>query len=137
VTWTKQPPSKPGWYWFKHQSFSLFVYQVKEVPRSFDDDAMKWREGLYAYAPGSSGEPAIEKSKYGLWWSEPIKLPDEPRSIEQIVRDVMEAIEADDGLFVRFARGADPQSFSSGDLVGPANVLAQAFAEFKDYGVPS
>jgi hypothetical protein len=48
------------------------------------------------------------------------------KSIEQIVRDVLEAVVKDASLFGLFASGIDPQTFSSGDLVGPANVLSDA-----------
>ena len=50
-------------------------------------------------------------------------------TVEQMVREVLEAVKEDAGLFEMFAGGQDPQTFSSGDVVGPANRLNKLLAE--------
>lgn len=44
---------------------------------------------------------------------------------EQIIREILEAVKNDAGLFEAFASGTDPQTFSAGDLVAPANRLSE------------
>lgn len=46
-------------------------------------------------------------------------------SIEQMVREVLEAVKEDEGLFEAFTSGTDPQTFTAGDLMGPANRLVE------------
>jgi hypothetical protein len=49
-------------------------------------------------------------------------------TVEQMVREVLEVVAADGHLSESLAAGADPQTFTAGDLVGPANRLAALLA---------
>lgn len=44
-------------------------------------------------------------------------------SVEQIVREILVAIQKDRDLLRMLARGEDPQRFTSGDVIFPANRL--------------
>lgn len=50
-------------------------------------------------------------------------------TIEQMVREVLEAVKRDESLFEAYCRGVDPQTFSSGDLIVPANRLNECLRE--------
>lgn len=50
-------------------------------------------------------------------------------SIEQMVREVLKAVAAEDFLFEEFTQGVDPDCWSASDLVGPANRLQECLAE--------
>jgi hypothetical protein len=45
-------------------------------------------------------------------------------TVEQMVREVLDVVAADAHLSESLAAGAAPQSFTAGELVGPANRLA-------------
>jgi hypothetical protein len=49
-------------------------------------------------------------------------------SVEQIIRDVLEAVKEDKSLFRMFTLGADPQTFTAADLIIPANRLQKILA---------
>ncbi len=49
------------------------------------------------------------------------------KSVEQMIRDILSAL--DDGLVIALESGDDPQGFTAGDLVAPANVLNAILAE--------
>jgi hypothetical protein len=44
-------------------------------------------------------------------------------TVEQMIREVLEAVKQDKSLYEAYCKGTDPQTFSSGDLIGPANQL--------------
>lgn len=44
-------------------------------------------------------------------------------TVEQVVRDILTAVQKDDYLMMLLATGIDPQSYSASDLLAPANVL--------------
>lgn len=50
-------------------------------------------------------------------------------SVEQWVREILEAVKRDDSLFDAFSTGADPQTFTAADVIVPTNRLAELLRE--------
>lgn len=64
MTWTKEPPKEPGWYWAA--GVTGFGHAIVRVE--------KRGERLFAYDAGDNApHPADEIHE---WWSEPIKEPE-------------------------------------------------------------
>ena len=68
MTWTKEPPKEPGFYflWSQPNGWRGYgwrsVVEFKRTPRGLADDQ---GDGPDYY-------------QHALWWSEPIKAPDAP-----------------------------------------------------------
>jgi hypothetical protein len=50
-------------------------------------------------------------------------------NIEQMVREILVAVQQDRGLLDALARGEDPREFTTGDIIGPANRLSELMGD--------
>lgn len=63
--WTKEPPTEPGWYWFRHMKGSM--HEVVMVSQ--------FHSGLRVFGPAHDWI-SIDML-HGEWWPVPIEPPEE------------------------------------------------------------
>ena len=76
LTWTTEPPKKPGWYWTFNQGVTLIAY----VSRPQDEQwapGQEIPESLVCAYPGDCGLYVVDADEADAW-AGPVLPPDPP-----------------------------------------------------------